>query len=272
MFNSYLLFSLLLAPDVSSSSATVKMFQDCEECPEMVVVPAGSFLMGDPGGWYSRRTERPQHQVKIATPFAVGRYEVTFDEWDACVSDGGCNGNIPDDFGFGRGKRPVFNISWNSAQAYITWLNAKSGQVYRLLTEAEWEYMARASATTSYTTGDTITTDQANFNNNPHNTRIGDTINRNMTLPVGSFAPNKFGIYDVEGNVTEYTQDCWHESYENAPSNGDAWIKDGACEKRVARGGAWGDTLTGVRLSSRGAFLYYRTSVSYGFRLAKSLN
>lgn len=229
-------------------------------------------MMGDPGNWYSRRHERPQHQVTITKPFAVGRYEVTFDEWDDCVANGGCKEYTPDDAGFGRGKHPVINISWNLAQSYIKWLNTKSTHTYRLLSEAEWEYMARAGTTTDYTTGQTITPNQANYNSNPHNTQSHSSPERDSTMPVGSFAPNLFGIYDVEGNVREYTQDCWHENYDGAPDDGSAWIKYGNCEKRVARSGAWGAMQDDMRSASRGSFGIFRKSVSYGFRLARDID
>lgn len=264
------LFGLLIQPNtVTAEPGTI--FQDCSVCPEMVVVPAGSFLMGDGGDWYSRRHERPQHHVTIERPFAVGRYEVTFAEWDACLENGGCKNYKPDDFGFGRGKRPVFNVSWNAVQAYIRWLNNKSGHSYRLLTEAEWEYMARAGTTTDFTTGHTITPKQANYNGNPHNVSSEKDLNRNKTMPVGSFPPNLFGIFDVEGNVREYTQDCWHENYKGAPKDGSAWLKDGDCKKRVTRSGAWGAVQDDMRTASRGSLAVHRTSVSYSFRLARDI-
>lgn len=271
MLYSYALLSLLLTANNDPEIGIGSIFQDCSQCPEMIVIPAGTFMMGDPGNWYSRRHERPQHEVSIPKPLAVGRFEVTFAEWDTCVEDGGCGGHRPDDFGFGRGKRPVFNVSWNAVQSYISWLNTKSPNKYRLLTEAEWEYMARAGTTTDYTTGQNITANQASFDDNPHNTGSGKSRRPAMTTPVGSFTPNLFGIYDVEGNVGEYTQDCWHENYEGAPSDGRAWIENGNCEQRVARSGAWGAMKDEMRTSSRGSFHIYRTSVSYGFRLARDL-
>ncbi|MEX0297952.1 MAG: formylglycine-generating enzyme family protein, partial [Kordiimonas sp.] len=138
-------------------------------------------------------------------------------------------------------------------------------------TEAEWEYMARAGTTTDYTTGNTITPEHANYNGDPHGVQKDENLNRNKTMPVGSFPPNKFGIFDVEGNVREYTQDCWHDDFVGAPTDGTAWIEDGNCNKRVAKSGAWGGTKDEMRTSSRGWLEVTRTSVSYGFRIARSI-
>ena len=144
-----------------------RRFKDCAACPEMVVVPTGSFMMGSPSSEKGRDSDEvPQHQVRIAQPFAVGVYEVTFAEWDACVSAGGCNGYNPDNRDWGRGQRPVINVSWNDAQAYVKWLYNNTGKRYRLLSEAEWEYVARAGTETPFHFGMTISTDQANYNRN----------------------------------------------------------------------------------------------------------
>ena len=206
---------------------TASTFRDCDVCPEMMEVPAGSFLMGEPDPKWSQA--RPVHEVTIGEPFAAGVYELTFAEWDACLVDGGCGGHYPDDHGWGRCWRPVVDVSWEDAQSYITWISQKTGQEYRLLSEAEWEYAARAGTTTPYHTGETITTDEANFRG---------TIDRRQTLPVGSFEPNAFGLYDVHGNVYEWVQDCWNDSYEGAPIDGSAW-ESGSCHMRLTRGGSW---------------------------------
>ena len=188
-----------------------EVFKEClTDCPEMVVVPAGSFTMGSP------KTERaherdgtgedPQHSVTIAKQFAVSEFEVTFADWDACVAAGGCNGYKPLDEGTGRGNKPVINVNWEDAQQYVAWLSAVTGKTYRLLSEAEYEYATRAGTQTAYPWGNGIKlTDAAMANCNG----CGDQWGGYQTAPVGSFAPNRFGLYDMVGNVWEWTEDCW---------------------------------------------------------------
>ena len=191
-----------------------RAFRDCPECPEMVVVPAGSFMMGSDDGFSN---EKPRHRVTIAKPFAVGKYEVTFAEWDACVAAGGCGGHRPGDRGWGRGRRPVINVRWDDAKAYVRWLNRKTGKQYRLPSEAEWEYAARAGTTTRYNWGDDIGRNRANC------FKCGSRWDRKQTAPAGSFPANVFGLHDVHGNVWEWVEDCWR----------------GDCSRRVLRGGSW---------------------------------
>ena len=166
-----------------------RVFRDCEGCPEMLVVSAGSFTMGSP--WHN--IGRPQHLVTIREPFAVGKYEVTFSEWDACVSAGGC-GHRPGDESWGRGRRPVMNVSWKDARSYVRWLSRKTGKRYRLLSEAEWEYAARAGTTGPFHTGSEISTDWANYNANIIAGGGRKGLNRQQTVPVGSFSANGFGV------------------------------------------------------------------------------
>jgi len=158
-------------------------FRDCVECPEMVVLSAGSFIMGSPASEEARLdNEGPQHKITIARPFAVGRFEVTFDEWDACVFAGGCL-HQPDDAGWGRGRRPVIDVSWDDiTNEYLPWLSRKAGKTYRLLTEAEWEYAARAGTSTPFSTGWTITPDQANFHGFFTYGGSARGVDRNQTL------------------------------------------------------------------------------------------
>ena len=236
------------------------VFRDCESCPEMVVVPAGTFLMGSPTSETgSRQDERPQHTVTIRDPFAVGIYEVTYDEWDACVRDGGCGGYRPYDGGWGRGPRPVIFVNWEDAQRYVEWLARETGHRYRLLSEAEWEYVARAGSTTPFHTGRTISKDQANYG------RI-----RGQTLPVGTFEPNDYGLYDAHGNAREWVQDCWNGSYRGAPADGSAW-KRGSCGLRVMRGGSWLDAPGLLRSAIRIWVDPRARNSTVGFRVVRTL-
>ncbi len=247
------------------------VFRDCDTCLEMVVVPAGSYMMGSPASEETRDgDEGPVHQVTIAQPFAVGKYEVTFAEWEACVAGGGCNGYRPGDNGWGRSRRPVINVSWKDAQAYVRWLSEQTGEAYRLLSEAEWEYVARAGTTTPFHFGETISTDQANYAGDftYGSGRKGE--DREKTVPVGGFPANAFGLYDVHGNVWEWTQDCWHKSYAGAPSNGGAWER-GACSLRVVRGGSWSSLPWYLRSAFRSRDTAWNRDYYSGFRLARTL-
>ncbi len=223
-----------------------RSFRDCDVCPEMVMIPAGSFTMGSPDSEPMRAFyEGPQHQVTISRSFAAGRYEVTFDEWDACVREGGCSHN-PSDAGGGRGRRPVFQVSWNDAKEYVAWLSRKTGKTYRLLSEAEWEYVARAGTTTAFSFGASVSPQQANYSyaGSPTGAKQGKKV------AVGSYAPNAFGLYDLHGNVREWVEDCWNEDYTGAPGDGSARTS-GNCGRRVLRGGSWNDDPRSLRSASR---------------------
>ena len=235
------------------------------EGPEMVVVPAGSFLMGAPADEEGRdHDEGPVHRVTIDAPFAVGVYEVTFAEWDRCVRAGGCGGYRPDDEGWGRGRRPVIHVSWKDAQAYVAWLSGESGAGYRLLSEAEWEYVARAGSETAYSWGNSIGRNRANCDG------CGSRWDDKQTAPVGSFQANAFGLYDVHGNVWEWVEDCWNDSYAGAPTDGSAW-EQGNCDARVLRGGSWSNTPWFLRSANRNRYATgYRIDL-VGFRVARSL-
>ena len=238
---------------------------------EMVVVPAGSYLMGSPSSERRRDDdEGPQHRVTIGEPFAVGKYEVTFDEWDACVSAGGCGEYRPDDEGWGRGRRPVINVSWEDAQRFVEWLREETGEPYRLLSEAEWEYVARAGTSTPFHTGGTISTGQANYNGRftYGNGREGEY--RERTVPVGSFGANSFGLHDVHGNVSEWVEDCWNESYRGAPSDGSAWER-GDCSRRELRGGSGFDGPSYLRSAFRFRLDSGNRYKYIGFRVAWTL-
>jgi formylglycine-generating enzyme required for sulfatase activity/uncharacterized caspase-like protein len=245
-------------------------FRECDTCPEMVMVPTGTFTMGgaaDDEGL--RANEIPQHRVALGRALAAGRFSVTFDEWDACVADGGCNGYRPDDKGWGRGRRPVINVSWNDAKAYAAWLSGKTGKAYRLLSEAEREYVTRAGTTTPFWWGASISTLQANYNGRfpyPDYGPRGEF--RQRTLPVDAFGPNPWGLYQVHGNVVEWTEDCNHDSYNGAPSDGSAWTT-GDCGRRIVRGGSWYRNATGLRASYREERSTNDRSNDIGFRVAR---
>ncbi len=246
-------------------------FKECDNCPAMVVVPAGSFIMGSPDGETLRFSdEGPQHTVTIEKPFAVGQFPVTFDEWDACVADGGCDGYKPADQGWGRGRHPVINVSWNDASAYAAWLSAKTGMTYRLLSEAEREYATRAGTRSPFWWGGSISPEQANYDGNYAYGNGPKGEYRQRTLPVGAFDPNPWGLYQVHGNVWEWTQDCWHIIYSGAPSDGSAWTA-GNCNIRILRGGAWVDSPRVLRAAKRFWYSPDHRDGSIGFRVARTL-
>ncbi len=245
--------------------------QDCASCPEMVVVPAGEFLMGSPDSERGRFSgEGPVHRVTIGAPFAVGVHEVTFEEWDTCAREGGCGGYRPRDEGWGRGGRPVINVSWDDARSYVEWLSGKTGEGYRLLSESEWEYVARAGTRTPFHFGDTISPGQANYDGNHTYGRGRKGPFRKKTLPVGSFSPNRFGLHDVHGNVWEWVQDCRSASYERPPTDGRA-RETGGCSDRVARGGSWNDLPAYLRSAFRNAYQAGVRRSVIGFRVARAL-
>ena len=234
-------------------------FRECaKDCPEMIVVPDGEFTMGSP----DNDNQRPPHRVIFAKPFAVSKFEVTFEQWDACVAVHMCD-PIVSDGGFGRGTRPVVNVSWDDAQRYVTWFRLMTGKPYRLLSEAEWEYAARAGTMTRYSFGDDIAAlgDYAWYSEN----------SGKQTHPVGEKKPNAFGLHDTYGNVDEWVEDPWHENYQGASMDGSPWVKDGAASWYVVRGGAW---LNSAKfLCARNRF-WLPTDGRYdyvGFRLARTL-
>jgi len=239
-------------------------FRECTRCPEMAVVPAGSFTMGSPTTEKGRdNDEGPQHPVTIVRPFAVARFEATFDEWDVCYEAGGC-ASRPYDWGWGRGNRPVILVSWDEAKQYIAWLSRITGKPYRLLSESEYEYATRAGTTTAYPWGDAIGKDNANCDG------CGNQWGGKETAPVGSFPANGFALYDMVGNVFEWTEDCYHDSYDGAPSDGSAWTA-GDCSRRIVRGGSWGRDPVYLRSADRFRHSTGDWSVSLGFRVGRTL-
>jgi formylglycine-generating enzyme required for sulfatase activity len=255
------------------------IFQECMNCPVMVVVPAGGFTMGSPETETdSPDNERPQHKVTFAVRFAVGRFAVTFDEWDACFADGGCNkGWWPSDVGWGRGRMPVINVSWRDAHDYIAWLTEKTKKSYRLLTESEREYVTRAGTTTPFWWGSSISTSQANYNGDYTYANGVTGEFRKRTVPVESFAPNPWGLYQVHGNVDEWTEDCYSFDYGlygnlRAPPDGSAWLqKCDFHENRIIRGGAYIDIPAHLRSAARSAAPADERQPYIGFRVALTL-
>jgi formylglycine-generating enzyme required for sulfatase activity len=205
-------------------------FAECAECPTMVVIPAGRFDMGSPANEADRTAgEGPRHAVSIARPFALSRTEVTFEAWDACAAAGACPKAVD---GWGRGAMPVVDVSWDGAQNYVAWLSQRTGKPYRLPTEAEWEYAARAGTTTRYPWGDEVGSGHANCNGCGGDWTL-------QTAPVGSFPPNAFGLFDMQGNVWEWVEDVWHDGFDGAPVDGSAWLDGGDPTFRVIRGSSW---------------------------------
>lgn len=260
--------------------ASHKSFRDCLDCPEMVVVPAGGFMMGSTPSEIEALTEKygdhfknegPQHKVEIAEPFAVGQFEVTFAEWDACVSAGGCE-HKPDDQGWGRGDRPVINVSWEDiTKEYLPWLSKKTGKAYHLPSESEWEYATRAGSVGPFSFDGRITMEKANFRGQYSYDGNTNGEYRQKTVPVKNFTPNPWGLYQVHGNVWEWVQDCYSDNYMNAPRDGSPAKETSGC-MRVLRGGSW-DYYSWVlrsayrsRNSPRSRFNFY------GFRVARSLS
>ncbi|WP_164857161.1 SUMF1/EgtB/PvdO family nonheme iron enzyme [Sphingomonas crocodyli] len=247
----------MIAP-TAPARARGAVIQDCELCPAMVVLPAGSFTMGSTSAEMDRKpNEGPTRTVRIANAFAMGKYEVTFDEWDACVAEGGC-ARVADN-GWGRGKRPVVNTTWFDARRYVEWLSKKTGKRYFLPSEAEWEYAARARTSTPWNTGDAVLTDDAN---------ILDSYKQ--TVPVGGFPPNAFGLYDMHGNASEWTLDCVDVGYFGVGSDGAPNITPG-CPMRAVRGGSFHNEPADVRSARRMAVAAEVKSTSSGFRVARAL-
>jgi formylglycine-generating enzyme required for sulfatase activity len=252
-------------------------FRDCAHCPEMVVIPEGSFRMGDlnDGG---DSDEQPVHTVTIPNKFAVGKFEVTRNEFSTFVeatdysASGECYYHTGSEWeksssrdwrspGFGQTDHdPVVCMNWNDAKEYVRWLSGKTGKDYRLLSEAEWEYVARSGTSTKYHFGNDISSNQANFNRN-----VG------KTTPVGNYPSNTFGLHDMHGNVWEWTEDCYQDSYRETPVNGDANTGSGFCLGRVLRSGSWGSNPRNLRSAIRLKRLIVFRSYGYGFRVARTL-
>jgi formylglycine-generating enzyme required for sulfatase activity len=253
-------------PSTQEKVALGIIIKDCPECPEMVVLPSGSFLVGsapdpEPDPFSNEKpkaighpSEKPQHRVQIQS-FAIGKYEVTQEQWFAVM------GNNPSG---NKGRTlPVEQVSWDDIQQFIAKLNQKTGQKYRLPSEAEWEYAARAGTTTEWSHGN----DGSKLG---HHAWYGKN-SEGKTQSVGQKLPNAFGLYDVYGNVWEWTQDCWHETYVGAPADGSAWVTGCSGTQRVLRGGSWLGFPAYLRSANRGRDFPGSRENLNGFRLARTL-
>ncbi|WP_455375389.1 formylglycine-generating enzyme family protein [Kaarinaea lacus] len=251
-----------------------------ENGPAMIVIPAGRFMMG-PNAKQSTTfpSEQPLHPVRIKRQFAIGKFELTFRDYDIFVNATGYD--KPSDRGWGtldwgRNKTPVFNVNWHDAKRYLEWLSEQTGAHYRLPTEAEWEYAARAGTTTVFSTGDCIDTDLANFHGKEAlNDCPLSQLYRGRVIDTGSFPPNPWGLHDVHGNILEWTEDCWHDSYEQAPDDGSAWLNKGDsanCKRRVLRGGSWSGRALELRSAARANNKAEHKSIFIGFRVVRELH
>ena len=262
----------VLSADAERALKPGVSFRECaKHCPEMIVVPAGDFLMGSPTTEKDRYDNEDdgsgrQHKVTIATPFAVSKFDVTFSDWDACVLVGGCPKVGQADGTGGRGEdRPVTFVSWYGARVYVAWLSTMTGKTYRLLSEAEWEYAARAGTATAYYWGDEVGEGNANCSD------CGSEWDGLRTSPVGSFKPNAFGLYDMAGNVWQWVEDCEHVNYKGAPNDGSAWTSECILDRRVVRGGSWLNVPPDSRSAVRSNWPAGNRNGRLGFRVGRTL-
>lgn len=267
----------IASQEVSGVQQPLESFRDGPEMPQMITLPGGEFIMGSPETEEGRDDDEGPTRLVTIAPFAIAATEVTFDQWQACVDGGGCQSNPdPSDEGWGRGTRPVINVSWDDAQEYIAWLNTQveGSDPYRLPTEAEWEFAARAGTTTPFAFGETISTEQANYDGNIVFGLGWIGVFRGQTVPVEDLdAANAWGLLHMHGNVYEWVEDCWHHTYAGAPTDGSAWLseQDGDCSRRVLRGGSW----NGNPRNLRSAYRFWEEpevrNGAIGFRPARTL-
>lgn len=233
--------------------------------PEMVYIRGGSYKMGCASGRGCEDDEKPVHRVSVGS-FLIGKFELTFDQWDACYDDGGCD-HRANDHGWGRGSMPVVDVSWKDAKQYVRWLARKTGKPYRLPTEAEWEYAARAGTKGPFSFSGKISTDKANYDGSRSFEGSRKTSKRGRTVRTGYYPANPWGLHEVHANAWEWTEDCWHDRYSGAPRDGSAWLS-GSCDKRSVRSGSWNDSPTKARSANRyGEKPGVRDSLT-GFRVA----
>jgi formylglycine-generating enzyme required for sulfatase activity len=276
-----------LSDDDEHQLKPLNTFRECIDCPVMVVIPSGQFSMGSSADEIAEHkanaNEGPQHSVTVRRSFAIGKYEVTFAEWDACVTDGGCRGYRVGDEGWGRGARPVINVSWDDAKLFARWISQKTGKIYRLASEAEWEYAARAGSTARFFFGNDSKSlcKYANVADESGSKNVRGPSGYSSwqlcddgypnTAPVGSFEANRFGLFDMLGNVDEWVEDIWHETYDGGPADGSAWLSGGDTQFRIARGGSYFNLEDGVRSAVRFKFGAGSQGNLVGFRIARAL-
>jgi formylglycine-generating enzyme required for sulfatase activity len=244
-------------PSAGEPSRSPTALRDCSQCPQLVLLPAGEFRMGSTEMF---PFEGPVHSVRISKPLYIGEREVTFGEWDACVAEGGC-AYSPPHHGSVRETLPATNLDWNDAHQYVAWLSKKTGKTYRLASESEWEYAARAGGTASFPWGASVEKNRAN---------CGDCSDQppRDSVPVGSFPPNGFGLFDMAGNAAEWVEDCWNDSYKGAPADGSAWVKP-RCQERVLRGGSYNNDSRYLRSASRFKYDFDVRYHANGFRVVR---
>lgn len=239
-----------------------EVFQECSDCPELVVLPKGKFTMGAPSTDPDRTVnEMPTHMVTLNYPLLVGRYEVTFAQWGICAREKMCRSVVADTAG--HTEHPVVNVSWQDAQDYLAFLKKKTGAEYRLLTEAEWEYAARAMQPSRYPWGDEIGKNRAGCSD------CEAATHEKTTYPIGAFSANAFKIFDTLGNAREWVMDCWHDNYEYAPQDGSAWMTACSEGRRVTRGGAWNMPVQDLRVTARGRETWDYKANNLGFRVVR---
>ncbi|NKJ49673.1 hypothetical protein CIC12_23655 [Burkholderia sp. SG-MS1] len=248
-----------VAPKPVTHPPTAGESRDCATCPIMVPVPAGSFAMGSSS---DDPSEKPVHHVSIGAPFSIGKYEVTVEQWNACVAANACQKATPESNT--NKAAPARDLSWDDAQQYVKWLAKVTGKPYRLPTEAEWEYADRGGTTTAYWWGDQMRKGAANCKD------CGDPWHKEGPESAGSFAPNPLGLYDMNGSVWEWTADCWHNNYQGAPTDGHAWDSPG-CDMRVIRGGSWREGSSYMLSATRFKYSAGVRQSQDGFRVVKDL-
>jgi formylglycine-generating enzyme required for sulfatase activity len=253
----------VLTPTSEGALKAKDVFKECSHCPEMIVIPGGEFTMGSPASEPGRfGNEKPQHKVTIKA-FAVSKFELTFEHWEVCYFLRGC-ARHPWDQDWGGGSSPVISVSWDDAQQYVAWLSKLTAKAYRLLSEAEWEYAARAGSNSAYAWGDNVGSGNANCSG------CGSQWGGRRTAPVGSFAANAFGLFDMSGNVWEWVQDCYQDSYDQAPIDGSVRTSKN-CTNRVIRGGSWNDQPPLLRSANRSGVAASYQDNAVGFRVARTL-